>query len=259
MVAFFAYHGQNLKLDASAESIVLKNDPDLRYYRSIRDIYGSDDFLVITYTPFNDLLSPTSLAGLKALRNDLRQLTRVSSVVTILDVPLLNSPKVSISELTDDAEVRTLETPGVDKGLARKEFLESPIYQNNLVSPNGRTTALLVNFKRDEKYFSLLTTRNTLREKEASAGLTTEESHQLRNATKEFYDYHALVIEQERQDTQVVRGIMDKYQDKADMHLGGARMITADMISFIEHDINVFGLGVVCFCNMYLNIRASFM
>ena len=28
MVAFFAYHGQNLKLDASAESIVLKNDPD---------------------------------------------------------------------------------------------------------------------------------------------------------------------------------------------------------------------------------------
>ncbi len=247
MVGFFAYHGPNLKLDASAESIVLKNDPDLRYYRSIREIYGSDDFLVITYTPFDDLLSPTSLAGLKALRNDLRQLKRVSSVVTILDVPLLNSPKVSISELTDDAEVRTLETPGVDKELARKEFMESPIYQNNLVSPNNHTTALLVNFKRDEKYFSLLTTRNTLREKEVSAGLTTEESHQLRNATKEFHDYHALVIEQERQDTQVIRGIMDKYQDKANMHLGGARMITADMISFIEHDISVFGIGVVCF------------
>jgi len=247
MVAFFAYHGPNLKLDASSESIVLKNDPDLRYYRSIRAIYGSDDFLVITYTPFDDLFSPTSLAGLKALRNDLRQLMRVSSVVTILDVPLLNSPKVSISELTDDTEVRTLETPGVDKALARKEFLESPIYQNNLVSPNDRTTALLVNFKRDEKYFSLLTKRNTLREKEGSAGLTTEESHQLRNVTKEFYDYHALTIEQERQDIQVVRGIMDKYQDKANMHLGGARMITADMISFIEHDISVFGLGVVCF------------
>ena len=186
----------------------------MRYYRSIREIYGSDDFLVITYTPFDDLLSPTSLAGLKALRNDLRQLKRVSSVVTILDVPLLNSPKVSISELTDDAEVRTLETPGIDKDLARKEFLESPIYQNNLFSPNGHTTALLVNFKRDEKYFSLLTTRNTLREKEVSAGLTTEESHQLRNATKEFYDYHALVIEQERQDTQVVRELWTNTRTK---------------------------------------------
>ena len=247
VVIFFGYHGPDLKLDASAESIVLENDPDLRYHRAIREVYGSDDFVIITYTPFDDLLSPTSLAGLKALRNDLRQLERVSSVVTILDVPLLNSPKVSIAELTDDAEVRTLETPGVDKELARKEFLESPIYKNNLVSPNGRTTALLVNFKRDEHYLSLLKTRNTLREKKASAGLTTEESHQLRKATKEFQNYHARIVEQERQDIQVIRGIIDNYRDKANMHLGGARMITTDMISFIKHDIGVFGIGVICF------------
>jgi hypothetical protein len=247
VVIFFGYHGPDLKLDASAESIVLENDPDLRYHRAIREVYGSDDFVIITYTPSDDLLSPTSLAGLKALRNDLRQLKRVSSVVTILDVPLLNSPKVSIAELTDDAEVRTLETPGVDKELARKEFLESPIYKNNLVSPNGRTTALLVNFKRDEQYLSLLKTRNTLREKKAAAGITTEESHQLGKATKEFQDYHARIVEQERQDIQVIRGIIDNYRDKANMHLGGARMITTDMISFIEHDISVFGIGVICF------------
>ncbi len=247
MVAFFGYHGPDLKLDASAESIVLENDPDLRYFRSIRDIYGSNDFLVITYTPFDDLLSPTSLAGLKALRDDLRQLVRVSSVVTILDVPLLNSPQLSIAELTDAEEVRTLETPGVDKELARKEFLESPIYKNNLVSPNGHTTALLVNFTRDEKYLSLLTTRNTLREKKVAAGLTTEESRQLKKTAQEFQDYHALIIEQERQDIHLIREIIGKYRDTANMHVGGARMITADMISFIEHDIRVFGVGVVGF------------
>jgi len=247
MVAFFGYHGPNLKLDASAESIVLENDPDLRYYRSIRESYGSDDFLVITYTPFDDLLSSMSLAGLKALRDDLQELPRVSSVVTILDVPLLNSPQLSIAELTDSEEVRTLETPGVDKELARKEFLESPIYKNNLVSPNGRTTALLVNFTRDEKYASLLTTRNTLREKDVSVGLTTEESRQLKKTAKEFQDYHALIIEQEGQDIQAVRTIIAAYQDKANIHVGGARMITADMISFIEHDIRVFGVGVVGF------------
>ena len=247
LVVFFGYHGPNLKLDASAESIVLENDPDLRYFRSIRDIYGSGDFLVITYTPIDDLLSPTSLTSLKALRDDLQELPRVSSVVTILDVPLLNSPQLSIAELTDSEEVRTLETPGVDKELARKEFLESPIYKNNLVSPNGRTTALLVNFTSDKKYASLLTTRNTLREKDVSVGLTTEESRQLKKTAKEFQDYHALIIEQEGQDIQVIRHIIGTYQDKANIHIGGARMITADMISFIEHDISVFGVGVVGF------------
>ncbi len=247
MVVFFGYHGPDLKLDASAESIVLENDPDLRYYRSMLDTYGSDDFVIITYTPSGDLLSSSSLDNLKALRDDLREFPRVSSVLTILDVPLLNSPKVSIAELTDNAEVRTLETPGIDKELARKEFLESPIYSNNLVSPNGQTTALLVNFKGDERYASLLTTRNQLREKKSLSELSPEESDQLKHATNSFQAYHAKVVEQERQDIQVIRGIIDTYKGAATIHLGGARMITTDMLSFIEHDLRFFGVGVVFF------------
>ena len=248
VAAFFAFQGPNFKLDASAESIVLENDQDLRYYRSIREVYGSDDFVIITYTPDEDLLSPNSLSALKSLRDELAQLERVNTVVTILDVPLLNSPKVSISELKDAETINTLETPGVDKELARKEFQESPIYRNNLVSLDGRTTALQVNFKRDEKYITLLQTRNTLREKKASAiGLTENESQELRKVTQEFNVYHAAVIETERHDIRTIRAIMNKYRGTAQLYLGGVRMITADMISFIEHDITFFGIGVVCF------------
>ena len=254
LAAFFALQGPNFKLDASAESIVLENDQDLRYYRSIREVYGSDDFLIMTYTPHEDLLSPSSLSALKSLRDDLAQLERVKTVITILDVPLLNSPRVSISELTDDTKINTLETPGVDKELARKEFLESPIYQNNLVSLDGRTTALQVNFKRDEKYSALLQTRNQLREKKASgSGLTDNESQQLRTVSQEFNVYHAFIIETERQDIQTIRALMDKYRDTAQLYLGGVRMITADMISFIEHDITFFGIGVVCFLILALS------
>ncbi len=247
LFAFFAFQGTNLKLDASAESIVLENDPDLRYYRSIREVYGSDDFLIVTYAPQDDLLSSTSLTGLKSLREELLRVERVASVITILDVPLLNSPKVSIAELTDQQNVKTLETPDVDKELARQEFLQSPIYSNNLVSPDGRTTALLVNFKRDEQYFRLLTQRNQLRDKRRASGLTPEESEQLDKATDTFSTYHAQTIERERQDTHRIRAIIAKYHEVAQLYLGGARMITTDMISFIKHDIVVFGVGVLGF------------
>ena len=254
LAAFFALQGPNFKLDASAESIVLENDQDLRYYRSIREVYGSDDFLIMTYTPQEDLLSPGSLSALKSLRDELAQLERVKKVITILDVPLLNSPKVSISELTDDTKINTLETPGVDKELARREFLESPIYQNNLVSLDGRTTAIQVLFERDEKYIALLQTRNQLREKKASAsGLTENESQQLRTVTKEFNIYHDKIVDFERQDIRTIRALMEKYRDTAQLYLGGVRMITADMISFIEHDITFFGIGVVCFLILALS------
>ncbi|MCH7566965.1 MAG: MMPL family transporter, partial [Nitrospirae bacterium] len=251
IVVFFGFQAPNFKLDASADSLVLENDEALRYYRSIREIYGSDDFLVITYSPFDDLLSPDSLAVLESLRDELSQLDRVASVTTILDVPLLNSPKVELSELSTG--VKTLQTPGVDLELARKEFVESPIYRNNLVSPDGRTAALQVIFKRDKKYFSLLKLRNDLREKRLTSRLTSEESRQLRKASRAFSEHLAIVVDADRERVKKVRMIMDTYRDKAKMYLGGVSMVTSDMISFIEHDLVVFGLGVVGFLVLALS------
>ena len=113
---------KNFRLDASADSLVLENDGDLRYHRATSKTYGSEDFLVITYTPFNDLLSKDSLDGLRGLKEDLSKLKRIQSVVSILDVPLLNSPRVNISDLASNP--RTLETAGLDKKLAKKEFIK---------------------------------------------------------------------------------------------------------------------------------------
>jgi hypothetical protein len=132
---------QNFKLDASADSLVLENDKDLHYHRAISKIYGTEDFLIITYTPFGELLSEESLEGLRGLREDLNKLERIESVVSILDVPLLNSPRIKISDL--ESNQRTLETPGLDKGLAKIEFTESPIYRKLLASVDGKTTSPL--------------------------------------------------------------------------------------------------------------------
>ncbi len=247
LMIFFAAQSHNFKLDASAESIVLENDRDLKYYRESREVYGSDDFLVITYTPPGDLFSPSALAGLKALRDDLAQLNNVKTILSILDVPLVNSPQVTISELTDEGGVRTLETPGMDIELARKEFLESPIYQNNLVSRDGKTTAIQVIFHEDVKYKTLLNNRNQLREKAAAGRLTKEEAEELEVAVQEFNTYHAVFVEAGRQDIKVVREILDRHRHHAQLFLGGVRMITSDMISFIQHDIVVFGAGVLGF------------
>ena len=245
LVVFFGLHIRNFKLDASPESLVLENDEALRYYRYISKIYSSNDFLVITYTPFEDILSENSLADLQELRDELSQLERIESVVTILDVPLFFSPNVKISRLSTD--IRTLQTPGLDKELARKEFQESPIYKQLLMSLDGKTTALQVIFKRDETYFSLLNKRDQLKEKKLESELTVEESDELNEVIRKFKEHHAITTDRQRQDIEAVRRIMDKHRDKAKMFLGGIPMIVADMISFIEHDLVVFGFGILFF------------
>jgi len=160
VVLFLGYQAKDFKLDASAETLLLETDEDLRYSRVIKSRYGGYDYLVMTYTPKEDLFSERSLADLIRLRDELRQLQSVSSVVSILDVPLLESPPVPVKELID--HIQTLESPTVDRKLARLEFKNSPLYRNLLISPDLNTTALQINFWTDKVYQDLILRRDRL-------------------------------------------------------------------------------------------------
>jgi predicted RND superfamily exporter protein len=245
VIAAVAVFAGNFRLDASADSLVLENDRDLRYYRSIIARYGSDDFLVISYTPQRDLFAPATLADIKALSASLEQIERVNAVVSILNVPLVDSPRQSLGEMNNG--VRTLETPGVDVQLAKREFLTSPLYSNLLVSPDAKTTALQVIFKRDQTYHRLLKQRNRLRELGLERELSAAEAAELDQATAAFDRHSAALSDQETRDIIRVRQILDQHRQAADLHLGGLPMIVSDMIDFIRHDLVSFGLGVLVF------------
>jgi len=76
----FGYFAKNFELDASSDTLLLENDPDLKYLREVNAKYGSKDFLVLTYTPKDSLLSSNNIENLKNLRNDLTNLSWVNNV-----------------------------------------------------------------------------------------------------------------------------------------------------------------------------------
>jgi predicted RND superfamily exporter protein len=245
-IALAGYFAQGFKLDASSDSLILENDADLRYYREVRARYGSDDFLVVTYTPQVDLMSDRVLGDIRTLRDELAALERVASVTTLLDVPLIDSPRTSLTEIQDD--VRTLEShPDTDRELARKELTEGPLYRNLLVSPDGRTTAMQVNFRWDEKYRSLLERREALRLEASQRELSPVERAELDAVSADFKAYSALLQDELQKDIASVRSILDQHRDMAQIHLGGLPMITSDMIDYVRSDIRVFGIGVGLF------------
>jgi hypothetical protein len=140
-----------------------------------------------------------------------------------------------------------LDTPGLDKNLAQKEFTSSPIYKKLLASPDGKTTSLLVFYKRDEKYYSLMEARDNLREKKRSKKfLTYEEEIKLREVSLQFKKHLAHIQDLQGEEIKKVRTILDKYRSKAKIFLGGLPMITSDMVDFIENDLSVFSVGVFC-------------
>jgi predicted RND superfamily exporter protein len=251
-ILFFAYHSTNFKLDASADSLILEDDQALRYYRAVRARYGSDDNLIVTYTPDRDLFSDAALADLRALRDSLAALERVESVVSLLDVPLISSPPITLTEMS--RQIRTLDSPETDRELARREFVSSPLYRNLIISPDGTTTALQVNFRRDDTYHRLLEQRDRLREQDLGGNLDAQKTAELAAVSRQFNDYSAGLLDQQDADIATVRGILDEHRQHAALYLGGVPMIVADSIDFIRHDLVAFGVGVLCFLVIILAV-----
>ncbi len=250
LVTGLGYQARNLEIDASAETLVLEDDQDLNFTRQVNEVYGSSDYLIISYTPHDDLLSDDTLADLALLRDELAALDGVESVTTILDVPLLQSPVRPIKELVHD--VSTLAMPSVDRELARKEFQTSPIYRNLLVSPDLRTTALQVNLPEDTLYKSLLEHRNQLRQ-QSEAGQLSAAGHEEYEAVQNRFKAHRDAMrEAQHRNIAEVRAVMDAHRDKAVLFLGGVSMIADDLITFIKHDLLIFGLSVICLLAMIL-------
>ena len=245
ILLLLGYEARKLEVDASAETLVLEDDEDLRLTRILNERYQSPDFLVITFTPRGDLLSDRNLNYLQQLKDDLNKLEQVESVVSILDVPLLQSPPRPLKTLLQD--IPTLQSPGIDKELAREEFLNSPIYQNLLVSADFRTTALQVNLHRDEVFREMVKLRYELRQKEKDGMLTPAEKEQLATLLIDFKQHRNQVRIIQHQTIIDVRAVMDKYRDEADLFLGGISMIADDLVTFVKNDLQVFGLGVLIF------------
>ena len=236
----------NFKLDASADSLTLEHDDDLNYFREVVQRYGSDNFLIVTFSPKEgDLFDQENLLLLSSLRDELAAIEGVESMLSLLDVPLLYSPKIGVADLKN--ELNTLLSPGVDRQLAREEFLNSPIYKNLILSADGQTTGMLATLELDQKYLDLVSARDALRLIKSTQGLSAAQQLELDRVSLEFLDYRTAKAAQSHQLVADVRNLMNGYRDRATIFLGGPDMITADMVDFIKSDLATFGIGILIF------------
>lgn len=240
-----AFGMTNFKLDASADSLTLENDTSIDYLREVSKRYQSGDFLVLTYAPKADMFSDESINTLKQLRDELASVDGVASVYSMIDVPLLYSPMRPLAEQQEST--RTLLTPGVDRAMVKEEFLHSPIYRDMMLSPDGTTSALLLNLKVNNQYIEMARHRDALRMKRNKEGLTPAEVAELEQVSAEFLSYRTAAAAQDAARVEIVRGIVAKYQDRAQIFLGGVSMITTDMIAYIKSDLVVFGGALMAF------------
>ena len=218
----FGYHSKDFRLDASSETLLIEGDPDLKYLKEITQRYGSKEFLVLTHTPNDGMISDSSINNLLSLKYKIQSLEWVHSVITVLDIPLLNNSEAPLQERLEN--FKTLKDDDVDRERGFKEILESPVFRNFVISKDGKTSGIIVNIKENNKLQDIEN-----------------------KSDKEIEKYRDDIKRKNHQNILEIREIIKSYEDIGKIYLGGIPMIADDMMTFIKSDIVVFGLGVFLF------------
>ena len=218
----FGYYSKDFRLDASSETLLIEGDPDLAYLKEVTDRYGSKDFLILTYTPNEGMVSDNSINNLLSLKYKIQSLNWVHSVITLLDIPLLSNSEAPLQERLES--FKTLKDEEVDKDRGFKEILNSPVFRNYVISEDGNTSGIIVNIKENIKLENI-------------ENLSKEEIEKYKDKIKK--QNHKNILE--------IRQVIQSYGDVGKIYLGGIPMIADDMMTFIKSDIVVFGLGVLIF------------
>ncbi len=210
VVILFMFGATKLKIDASSDTILLKNDADLMFTREVAAEFKTPSILVIAYTPNKPLLSKYTQNEIKKMSQELMKLDQIDSITSILNAPLLLSANKPIKELITN--IPTLENSKLNLDVVKKELLTSPLYKNNLVSSDFKTTAIVLNLKEEE-------------------ALSKRDRDMQRDKNHIFI--------------QNIRSILSKHKSGGQLFLGGVNMISDDLISFVKNDLFVFGTALL--------------
>ena len=235
---------RNFTLDASADTLILEDDQDLKIFRETSEKYKTSDFMILTLTDNQrDIFSTDTLNLVETLSREIEKIKNIKSVTSITNIPLVTSSKKPLTELINN--IPNILSSDIDRNLAREEILSSPIYKDLIISSDGKTTAMQLVIKEDESLLSALKQKNILFDKYKRNSNFKDEYLVSKSRYQELSDIHKkrinLLIKE-------LRNVQTSYSnDRYEIRLGGIPMITDDMITFIRNDLINFGFGVLTF------------
>ena len=242
--SFSIYNAKNFQLDASADSLLLENDPDLNYLRAVNERYLSEEFFVITYTP-KKKINEESLKELKKFVDEINNIKWVSKSISVLNAPLFESSDQPLIEKIKN--IQYIVTPGIEINRALNELKNSPVYNRLIINDDATTFGIVVYIKDNKEYLSALKTNKNFLDKQQNNKLSEKD-------LKDF-ELHKEILEKLKKEHNKnlelyniqIRSHISKYKKIADINLSGIPMIADDLISFVKKDITVFGSGVFIF------------
>lgn len=238
------YFAKDFKLDASADTLLLENDPDLKYLREINKRYGSEDFFILTYEPKGPT-DKNSILELEQFTKKINELPWVSKTISVINAPLLQSSDEPLINRIQNLKFIT--NSEIDLDTALNELTKSSVYKNLIISPDAKTLGIVVYLKDNVEYLKKMSEKSELLTLQQSGALKDLEIQRLRQVNIDLDKFKKEQGQLISKYNQTIKNLIKDQNQFATIRLSGIPMIADDMISFIKKDIVIFGFGVFAF------------
>lgn len=238
------YFAKDFKLDASADTLLLENDPDLKYLREINKRYGSEDFFILTYEPKGPT-DKNSILELEQFTKKINELPWVSKTISVINAPLLQSSDEPLINRIQNLKFIT--NSEIDLDTALNELTKSSVYKNLIISPDAKTLGIVVYLKDNVEYLKKISEKSVLLTLQQSGALKDLEIQRLRQVNIDLDKFKKEQGQLISKYNQTIKNLIKDQNQFATIRLSGIPMIADDMISFIKKDIVIFGFGVFAF------------
>ncbi|MDW7772198.1 MAG: MMPL family transporter [Desulfobulbaceae bacterium] len=243
------WQARHFQIDASADTLLLKDDPHYIQTQVVNNRFSPQEFLLVAYKPVNrPLLSQKTFKDLGTLSEKLLRLERVESVRSILNVPLFSRIEGGISAMEDLSRL-TVENQDYSIEEIGEAFRGHTLYEDLLINREQTATALQVLFRNDKELEEINGRIVALQEKILQDGLSPDEELELAQLRKQAEPIEKRLDEIRIKEIETIRGILAEYEDDAAMYLGGIHVLGYQLIRIIKNDLIVFGAtiaAVIC-------------
>ena len=244
LLSIATYFSKEFKLDASADTLLLENDPDLKYLREINKKYGSEEFFILTYEP-KGKINVQSINELEKFVNKINNLQWVSKTISIINAPLLQSSDEPLMDRIKNLKYIT--NPEIKFDVALNELVKSPVYKNLIISEDAKTLGIVVYLKDNQEYLKQISDKSMMLTVQNERQLNNEENNKLKKINSEIERLKKTQGDLISTYNQTIKDLIKNQSQFADIRLSGIPMIADDMITFIKNDIVIFGIGVFAF------------
>lgn len=238
-----AYFAPQFKIDASADTLLMKNNKNYIQTKVVAERFNPVEFVLVAIKPKTQgVFSEETFSTITSLSEAFSRMDRVSSTTSILNVPLLSQIETLSAEINPDDW--TWQAQKYSPERMAEIFDNHPLFTDLLVNKAQTATAIQIVFRDNAQLAQLESDILAIEQHALARELSAQEIADIAALQAQADTIRQALNKQRQAELQQIYETLTPYQSDAELFIGGSHVLGQQLVEIISKDLQLFS-GII--------------